>query len=183
MRVLGLHGKIEVSVFGRPRFGKQQTYWSTADVFKVLNMQLYDGKASKWTGMLAARWDARLSKSYGPGQVVFGPLACKSGGRKTTNAKPYYQRCLTECCLSTVGFFDLLLRWGHNSGDQGGSSEPHVREASCMLFASIVSSYFPAQNFDLYIELSAPWVCSWPRPADAVTHKYVSIAFPGMAAA
>ena len=165
---LGVVCEFSPTVFYRARGANQRIDWSLPEMFDLLKITKYQGKASKWIGMCATSWSDNLTPSFGETQIVWGQRMIKG-------PRPFWRRCLDVASISSVGLLHQLLRWSHYQPGQGGLEELQARSAAHNTFGTLVSSILPCASLEMPIVLVPQWEDRFPRPMILYLENFVTL--------
>lgn len=141
----------------------QLVYWSLVDVYAMLDLSSYNRQASKWIFHCLPGW-AKFMLPFLPGSMVV-----HSKHRNLSDSRlrevPWYDRCLPQTSISTVGLMLLLARWSFAKAERGGLREETPRQVAEQALRSLIGqACSPARCRSFRIEFDKDWVCRWPRP-------------------
>lgn len=146
------------------RTAGQQVFWGLFDLYATVRLTTFAKQPSKWTHSGLDRWAKWLERSWPGPHVILSKHRNLSQGKMSST--PWYDRCLAQPSIDTVGLLFLLCVWAFLPKQRGGFIAVDQRQAASEIFAALVEagcSRMP--DFDFEVALVADWKCKWPRPS------------------
>lgn len=151
-------------IMAHARSCEQRVHWGLFHLYGLLALTTFAGKRCKWTNAGLPAWTRLLQPHLGKEHFIFSKHW--NLGAEKMDSLPWWQRCLPELAVSSVGLLRLLSQWAFCSFTKGGfKAEQSCRAAKEMLESLLryACTHGDGQRFSLVV--NASWVCRWPRPS------------------
>lgn len=155
---------ISVYVMKMSRACGQLVVWPLVDVYSMLDLSCFNRQAPKWIFQGLPR-RAKFMAPHLPGSLV---VYSKHGNLSDARLRqlPWYERCLPQTSLATVGLLLLLSRWSFAKAERGGLREQTPREVAAQALRWLISqACAPSRCRPFVIRFDKDWVCTWHRPS------------------
>ena len=155
--------RFNVYVLEMPRHCQQRVYWGLKELYSVLKLKSYKGVATKWLHDALPSWHR-----YVDSLAAHCPsILSKHGNLGSSHLhQPFYEGCLPETSMSTLGLLLILHRMAAFSRERGGLKEQESKTLASNLLHSLMQYAFHGPVCRVEVQLSEQWRCKFPRPKD-----------------